>query len=205
MGPADKTKEEFIEEIGLLNKRIAELENDRRESRQQMLLQRIIDLLPIRVFWKNKELRFQGCNEAFAKDAGEDSPEDLIGRDDFQMAWKAQADDYRADDQHVMSSGKGRFNFEEPQTTPRGDKIWLKTSKMPLTDREGNTIGILGVYEDITEQKRLVEAERESIENMERMNRQMMDREMRIIDVKKEVNKLCKELGRTDRYSGGVS
>jgi GAF domain-containing protein len=53
--------------------------------------------------------------------------------------------------------------------------------------------------------KQLEEAERENVEKLERMNRLMMDREMRILEMKKEVNKLCKELGRPEPYSVIVS
>ena len=128
----------------------------------QKLLQRIIDLLPVRVFWKDNNLRFLGCNEILVKDAGVNSPEDLIGKDDFQMSWKEQAEMYQEDDKSVMNSGKSRLNIEELQTTPKGDKIWLKTSKVPLTDLQGNTIGLLGIYEDITERK---QAEQEKKNN----------------------------------------
>jgi len=120
----------------------------------QRLLQRIIDLLPVRVFWKDKNLNYLGCNEIFAKDAGKKTTKELIGKDDFQMNWKEQAKAYREDDANTIKSGKSKLNFEEPQTTPKRDKIWLKTSKMPLTDIQGNTIGILGTYEDITERKK---------------------------------------------------
>lgn len=128
------------------------------------LLHRIINLLPIRIFWKNKDLKYLGCNEIFAKDAGKNDEEDLIGQDDFQMNWKEQAVLYRADDQAVMETGIPKLNFEEPQTTPKGDLIWLKTSKVPLTDLLGTTIGILGVYEDITDQKLIENSLRESEE-----------------------------------------
>jgi PAS domain S-box-containing protein len=118
------------------------------------LLQRIIDLLPIRVFWKDKDLKFLGCNEIFVKDAGKKSPDELIGKDDFQMNWKEQAKAYREDDLRTIKFGKSKLNYEEAQTRPKGDKIWLKISKMPLTDVQGNIIGVLGTYEDITERKK---------------------------------------------------
>lgn len=136
---------------------------ERKNAEEQLinsrnLLQRIINLLPIRVFWKDKNLKFLGCNEIFAKDAGKNKVEDLIGQDDYQMNWKEQAELYRADDRAVMETNIPKLNFEEPQTTPEGDIIWLKTSKVPLTDFSENTIGILGVYEDITDQKKVEEA-----------------------------------------------
>ncbi len=118
------------------------------------LLQQVIDTAPIRVFWKDREGRYLGCNPAFARDAGKNTPSELIGRDDSAMSWAAQADLYRADDQTVMQTGQPRLNFEEPQTTPDGETIWLRTSKVPLYDRQSEIVGVLGVYDDITEQKR---------------------------------------------------
>jgi len=124
----------------------------------QMMLHRVINLLPVRVFWKDKDLKYLGCNEIFAKDAGRNNPEELLGKDDYQMEWREQAELYRADDRNIIDSGAPKLNFEEPQTTPGGEKIWLRTSKVPLTDFDGNTIGVLGTYEDITEHKHAEEA-----------------------------------------------
>jgi PAS domain S-box-containing protein len=117
------------------------------------LLQTIIDTIPMRIFWKDKDCRYLGCNPAFARDAGEAHPEDLIGKDDYQLSWRAQADLYRADDQQVMASGIPKLSYEEPGTTPDGHSAWLRTSKVPLHDEENQTIGVLGLYEDITEHK----------------------------------------------------
>ncbi len=121
------------------------------ESRN--LLSAIVDNVPIRVFWKDKNLHYLGCNTAFAKDAGFMHPNELIGKDDYQMGWSAQADLYRADDLAVIKSGNAKLSFDEPQTTPDGKLIWLRTSKIPLKNGNEEASGILGVYEDITEQR----------------------------------------------------
>lgn len=117
------------------------------------LLKTIIDTAPVRIFWKDRELRYLGCNPPFAGDAGEKGTEDVIGKDDFQLAWKEQAELYRADDREVMDSGIAKLFFDEPQTTPEGKHLWLRTSKVPLRDASGETKGVLGIYEDITERK----------------------------------------------------
>ncbi|WP_301275738.1 PAS domain-containing protein [Dechloromonas sp.] len=118
------------------------------------LLQKVIDTAPVRVFWKDREGRYLGCNPVFACDAGKASPAELIGRDDYAMGWAAQADLYRADDKRVMESGQPRVNFDEPQTTPDGKTIWLRTSKVPLYGPMGDVMGVLGIYDDITDYKR---------------------------------------------------
>ena len=137
----------------------------------QALLQEVINAVPVRVFWKDMNLRYQGCNPAFAHDAGLAAPEDLYGKDDYQMGWAAQADLYRADDRRVIDSGEPRLNFEEPQTSPDGQNIWLRTSKVPLHNKEGEIVGLLGIYDDITEQKKIEARYRaEAEENRELLN-----------------------------------
>lgn len=121
------------------------------------LLLKVIDTAPIRVFWKDNNLRYLGCNTLFARDAGLEHSEQLIGKDDFQMAWAEQAERYRADDFAVMHAGVAKLFYVEPQTTHTGDVIWLRTSKVPLKNQQNETIGILGIYEDITEQRQAEE------------------------------------------------
>lgn len=133
-----------------------------RESQQ--ILRSIIDTIPVRVFWKDRDSKFLGCNRTFALDAGFRTPEEVIGKDDMQMGWKEQAELYRADDRAVIESCQPKINYEEPQTTPDGDQIWLRTSKVPLLDAEGKVKGVLGTYEDITERKRGEQALQESEE-----------------------------------------
>ena len=117
------------------------------------LLQSVLEHAPIRVFWKDADLRYRGCNSAFAHDAGLDSPDEVLGKDDFALCWKEQAEHYRTVDLQVMESGKPRLAFEEFQTTPTGALIWLRTSKVPMYDSTGKVTGILGIYDDITRQK----------------------------------------------------
>ncbi len=132
------------------------------ESRQ--LLDVIIDTVGATIFWKDRNLVYLGCNTAFAKDAGFSSPKDVIGKDDYQMGWREQADRYRADDREVIVSGRSKLLIEEPQTTPDGRHITLLTNKAPLIGPTGQVIGMVGTYMDITERKRLDEAIRESEE-----------------------------------------
>jgi PAS domain S-box-containing protein len=117
-----------------------------------------VDTIPVRVFWKDTDSRYLGCNQPFAEDAGQATPDDLIGKDDYAFPWGAdQADAYRRDDQAVMVSGQARLNYEELQTTPDGRTIWLQTSKVPMRDAQENIIGVLGTYQDVTERIRLEE------------------------------------------------
>ncbi|MFI3188159.1 MAG: PAS domain S-box protein, partial [Methylococcales bacterium] len=134
--------------------------SDRKQIEQQIieahsLLRTIIDTVPVRIFWKDTNLCFVGGNMNFAKDAGMSRPEELIGKDDYQMAWANQAELYRSDDLAVIKSGISKLSYVEPITIMNGLEQWVSTSKVPLKNQHNEVIGLLGVYEDITERKRL--------------------------------------------------
>jgi PAS domain S-box-containing protein len=133
------------------------------------MLRDVIETIPVRVFWKDDKSRYLGCNGLFAQDAGRSHPDDLVGDDDFSMAWADQAELYRADDRAIIESGKAKLNYEEPQTTADGRQLWLSTTKIPLRNSEGGIYGILGSYEDITDWKLAQEALRASENNFSQL------------------------------------
>ena len=122
-----------------------------RESK--LFIEGIINSIPVSVFWKDKNLAYLGCNSIFARDAGFTDSKEIIGKDDYQMVWKDQAEQYQSDDRNVIESGESRILFEESQTTPDGNQITLLTSKIPLLSLKGECIGLLGTYMDITDRK----------------------------------------------------
>ena len=122
-------------------------------AEKNSLLSSIIDNSPVRIFWKDKDLNYLGCNLVFANDAGEKDSTTVVGKNDYQLCWHEQAELYRNDDKKVMDSGIAKLFFEEPQTTANGDIIWLSTSKVPLRNKNNEIIGVVGMYEDITTRK----------------------------------------------------
>ena len=156
-----------------LEKRVAERTVELAGASQ--MLQMVMDTIPVRIFWKSEDLVYLGCNSLFAKDAGRKSPGELLGKSDYDMGWREQADLYRNDDMEVMRSGNPKLGYEEPQTTPDGKKIWLRTSKIPLRDINNRIIGILGTYEDITAHKQAVEAMRRQNEYLTALQETMLD------------------------------
>ena len=72
------------------------------------VLHTVVETLPLRVFWKDRECRYLGCNTAFARDAGFNDPAELIGKDDFAMAWHDQAERFPAHGGRTrLGSGSG--------------------------------------------------------------------------------------------------
>ena len=142
----------------LLTLMLRKIRNDQRAlAKSRRFLRTIINAVPMRVFWKDQDLRYLGCNPLFANDAGKSNPDDLVGTDDSQMCWADQAALYQADDRLVMRTGVPRLAYEEQQTTPDGRHIWLRTSKVPLKDDQGRTLGVVGIYDDVTEQRQMLD------------------------------------------------
>jgi PAS domain S-box-containing protein len=136
-----------------------EQDRQRRQALEQLgqsrsLLQTIIDTAPVRIFWKDAQSRYLGGNPLFARDAQVGDVSQLVGKDDSQLAWKDRAQRYRADDLRVLQSGQPSLFHDEELPAPDGALKWIRTSKVPLHGQDGAIIGLLGVYEDITEQKR---------------------------------------------------
>ena len=116
------------------------------------MLQLVMNNIPQSIFWKNRDLEYMGCNLAFAKAAGVKDPEDIIGKNDYDLAWtKEEADYFREVDKRVMESDTSEFYIVEPVTQSDGKQSWADTNKIPIHDTEGKVIGVLGMYEDITE------------------------------------------------------
>jgi len=123
-------------------------------SESRNLLKTIVDTVPAGIFWKDKELNYLGCNPKFARDAGVESPQGIIGKVDYDLSWtKEQAELYRYDDRQVIDSGIPKLHYEESLNTSDGKTIWLQTSKIPLRNTHREVIGVLGIYQDISEQK----------------------------------------------------
>ncbi|HUW42035.1 MAG TPA: PAS domain S-box protein [Rectinemataceae bacterium] len=127
------------------------------------LLETILESFPGAVFWKDANLVYRGCNTAEARDAGLESPEDVIGKNDYDLFRGGYAADfYRESDRQVLRSGKPVLRIEEKYEREAGAPLQYETSKFPLFDAEGRASGVFGVSIDITElkeaQERLVTA-----------------------------------------------
>ncbi|MEM9121098.1 MAG: PAS domain S-box protein [Cyanobacteria bacterium P01_F01_bin.56] len=122
------------------------------ESRNMLKL--VLDAIPQRVFWKDRDSRFLGCNPAFANDF-QLTDKDILDKTDAELPWADEAERYRAADAEVMSTGVAWVNYEESLVNGYGELTWIRTSRVPLTNAQGEVVGVLVCYEDITERKRL--------------------------------------------------
>jgi PAS domain S-box-containing protein len=126
-------------------------------SAQTILLETIFRHIPQLIFWKNKNSIYLGCNQPYANLLGLNSPQDIIGKTDYELGWLSDgdtADLFRSGDQETLT-GHSITNQEEWLSVKNGKKILTLVNKVPLIGYHGEVLGVLGVATDITEKKRL--------------------------------------------------
>ncbi len=122
--------------------------------KSELMLQTVLDHFPGVVFWKDRDSVYMGCNQAFAEGAGLKHPSEIVGKTDFDLPWKdTDAEKYRADDRDVIDNEKIRLHIVEKQHQAGNKIIWFDTSKIPLREKGGNVMGVIGVSNNITERK----------------------------------------------------
>jgi PAS domain S-box-containing protein len=121
----------------------------------------LVEHLPQRIFIKDRNSVYMSCNSNYASDLGI-TPKEIVGKDDFAFHIPKLAEMFRADDQSCMNDGMVK-DIEEPYQL-HGQERWAHTIKVPYRDSQGQIIGVLGIFEDITERKQIEERLKESEE-----------------------------------------
>ncbi len=137
---------------------------------EESFLQLVLDTIPAAVFWKDRDLKFLGCNRQFAADAGFKRPSRVIGKTDQDMPWTSEdTEEYVSVDRRVIEANEPQLKIQERQLRADGTHAWVETNKVPMHNSQGEVIGIFGSYEDITERKLAELSLQEFSEGLHRM------------------------------------
>lgn len=118
--------------------------------KSELLNSTLIKHLPLRIFVKDPESKYILCNDVYSRDLSID-PKEIVGKNDFDFFQRELAEKYRADDQKVISEGIQKE--DEEKYSIANQQRWTHVIKVPYRDSNDNIIGVLGIFEDITERK----------------------------------------------------
>lgn len=125
-------------------------------SQTNTLLQAMMEYMPDHIYFKDIQGRFIRNSKSQAEMLGLSSPEEAIGKTDFDFF--SHAAKASAEEQEVIRTGQPLVDFEEQVIWPDKRETWVSTTKVPLRSSEGQTIGIFGISRDITERKQAEQA-----------------------------------------------
>ncbi|TXT61833.1 MAG: putative Histidine kinase [Promethearchaeota archaeon] len=153
------SSQEFMEDISssLMEIRFWKLLQSRKSKKvvekSQELLQFILDNIPYYVSWKDKNSIYLGCNKNYAKIAGFQEPNEIIGKSDFELNWtKEDAKKIDDADKQALKSKKTKLS-SETSLYINENLHWFDTNRIPLRDTDGKVIGVLKNFINITDRK----------------------------------------------------
>ena len=130
---------------------VTELEQARSAVQEsKRMLETVLNGVPNRIFWTDRNSRYLGCNRPFARDAGLAEPEAVVGLTDRQMPWAESEAMLRRLDTEIIATGHALLQIESPLRLADGQMHWLRGTKVPLRDVHGAVVGVLTAYEDIS-------------------------------------------------------
>ncbi len=119
-------------------------------QRSREMLKRVIESFPHSIFWKGPDLRYLGCNQNFAREAGCEAISDVIGKTDAQLAWTE--DEARLFYEWDMEAVRSLVPLRRMLERESG-ALCFETRRIPMFDSKGKFIGVLGSHEDVTEKE----------------------------------------------------
>ena len=114
------------------------------------LLNNILTLIPVGVFWKDRDRRFLGANQMFLDYYGLESVDRIVGKTDEDMGWHIDPVPYRSIELRVIERGES-IKDVPGQCIVQGRVRDIKASKCPLTVN-GEVVGLIGYFVDITDE-----------------------------------------------------
>ncbi len=144
-----------------------EFSNRQKLAHQTQLMIRMFDAMPFPAFFKDAQLKYQLCNAAFARNAGYSSADRLIGKTDLELKWdRDEARRYHTSDKHVLFSRASTINASITFSDRSGRQKYFMQSKIPLVSDRDETLGLFGIYVDVTAVREL-ESELQSARKLE--------------------------------------
>jgi len=157
-------------DITKLSLETAKLKEEKEQA--EFTLDYVMAHLPAHIYCKDKNGVYIASNDQQAISLGLKSGKEIVGKTDFELPWgKEQAQVFRENDLEVMRTGIAKM-AEEPAIV-NGHAVTVLSQKVPLKNKQGKIVGVLGVSIDITAQKQIAALQQEKKELAEKAIRFM--------------------------------
>jgi len=137
------------------------------------LLQNLLQNFPDHIFFKDRQSRFILVNPSAAQNFGLRSPDEAIGKTDFDIFAHEHASRALADEQEILRTGKPLMGKDEKEIKPDGTACWVTTTKLPLRSAKGEIVGIFGISRDITARKLAEEALKQAVDDLQQSREEL--------------------------------
>jgi len=147
-----------IEELQAIQEETERKRHDQDEMKEQMrhekaLLDALMLNIPDFVYFKDTNSQFIRISKSMVKLFQAESPEDLIGKGDFDFHSREHAQKAFNEEKEIMSTLKPVLNHVVHEQFDDGREQWVSTTKMPLFDDRGEVVGVWGISKIVTELK----------------------------------------------------
>ena len=152
-----------------------------RES--ENLYKTLLNSLPQSVFFVNRNSDYISCNISYAQSVYLEKSE-IINKNVYDIHPKIVADRFRQEDLAIMD--KGEMEELDDTIILGNQKIMVHSEKVPVRDVNGRIMGVLGIYWDITERKKIERELKEYRKNLEEL---VTERTLSLNNTNKQLNK----------------
>ncbi len=151
----------------------------------------LVENIPQKLFFKNRDLAYVSCNSKYARDLNI-SADQITGKTDHNFYPKEVAEKYRQDDRRVIETGE-TVDIEESYVR-RGEERLVHTIKKAVKDDDDNIVGVLGIFWDITDERKREEDIQQNLKELEIFHDAAVDRELRMEELRNKVSELAERL-----------
>lgn len=156
-----------------------------------LFFETLVNTIPSPIFYKDINGIYLGCNTAYENFFGI-TQEKLTGKSVYDISPKELADIYAKQDQALFNN-PGKQEYESLVKDTYGVIHNVIFNKATFTDTNGKIQGLVGIILDITDLKKAQDVIKEKIENLEKLNKLMLDREIKMIELKTRIEQLEQE------------
>lgn len=170
------SSDELSSVVSAVNEMRTTLQNEIEENRnaaealvaQTQLLNNVMSNIPCAIYWKDQQLDYLGCNENFLKETNLEKTESIVGRNEHILTWQPKEKEaFYERDKQILNTGQAALLKEDTIHTNKEVELTVLSSTVPMTNAANEIEGVLGIFTDVTDIKKVEQKLKELNESLE--------------------------------------